>query len=585
MVLAKGLKFIPTPKTSDKDELQSSLDRLFRSLKIKLYFNNHVNKLPNTQQAFKPKFHIPKLTWNPPVENKTLSIYIERTQQLFNQIYKNLQYTQFHFPRNTTKSERIFITTIKNDNSLIIKPSDKNLGIALMDKSWYINEIERQLNDTDTYKSADKNTIVSLIQEVITDIHQLLQRFPTYFTEQAKKFLTHKTQTEQIQVPVIYILPKVHKPKLTGRPIVPSHSWCTSALSKWLDDQLQSLKPFITTTIKDSKTLVNQLEKLRIPHQNCVLITADVNSLYTEIPTADGITLMQNFLREYVTDAKLRMLYLRSLEIILYNNGLEFNGKFFIQIKGTAMGTSVAPIYADIFLFMLEIPTLKKLSFTPLFYVRYLDDILIILEHAHQTIELTTGLNNMHKNIVLDFKVNQESNEYLDLEIYKGKRFKSLNILDIKVHQKSMNMYLYIPYRSFHTQHNKSGLIKTELIRYIRISSSFDDYLKTKKALYTRLIARGYPIKFLNLHFNSVKYKDRNIYLADKVQTKDNQAPLIFSTDFNPFTKLAPIKHAIRMNWNILKTNKETLMLHSNPPHMAWKKGKTLLELISQRTL
>lgn len=535
----------------------------------------------NQAVLYKPKFHIPGSTWEPPQRNQKVELYINRTNQIFEKIFNQIRSTSFHFPRNTTASERLFLKQLSLDPTVILKPTDKNLGLAILDTSWYNGEITRQLSDTATYKEVQPDEIHEVTQEVQNDIEHLITTKRSLFSEQVRKFLTVKTDTSSIQVPRIYILPKVHKPKLTGRPIVPSHSWCTTALSRWLDDELQSLLPHLTTVTKDSKSLVNTLENLTINHPNCILITADVQSLYTEIPTSDGLKLMKSFLQMTMSDSQKRMLFLRALELILTKNYTEFNGKFFHQIKGTAMGTPCAPVYANIFLFMLEGPTLKKLQETPLIYKRFLDDILSIVKDSSLVQEFVQSLNDMHPNIKLDFSINAERAEFLDLVIYKGKRFREKGILDLKVHQKVMNMYLYIPYSSYHTSHMKSGFITTELIRYIRNTSSFEEYMKTKRAFYTRLRARGYPVNFLNFHFNKVKYKDRENFLGIRpVQTQGNSTPLIFSTTFTPLSKIAPIKQAIKTHWNLLKTDKLIAPLFSELPHMAWKKGTSLQQLI-----
>lgn len=538
-------------------------------------------KSMNQAVLYKPKFHIPGSTWEPPQRNQKVELYINRTNQIFEKIFNQIRSTSFHFPRNTTASERLFLKQLSLDPTVILKPTDKNLGLAILDTSWYNGEITRQLSDTATYKEVQPDEIHEVTQEVQNDIEHLITTKRSLFSEQVRKFLTVKTDTSSIQVPRIYILPKVHKPKLTGRPIVPSHSWCTTALSRWLDDELQSLLPHLTTVTKDSKSLVNTLENLTINHPNCILITADVQSLYTEIPTSDGLKLMKSFLQMTMSDSQKRMLFLRALELILTKNYTEFNGKFFHQIKGTAMGTPCAPVYANIFLFMLEGPTLKKLQETPLIYKRFLDDILSIVKDSSLVQEFVQSLNDMHPNIKLDFSINAERAEFLDLVIYKGKRFREKGILDLKVHQKVMNMYLYIPYSSYHTSHMKSGFITTELIRYIRNTSSFEEYMKTKRAFYTRLRARGYPVNFLNFHFNKVKYKDRENFLGIRpVQTQGNSTPLIFSTTFTPLSKIAPIKQAIKTHWNLLKTDKLIAPLFSELPHMAWKKGTSLQQLI-----
>ena len=72
-------------------------------------------------------------------------------------------------------------------------------------------------------------------------------------------------------------------------------------------------------------------------------------------------------------------LLLDLLHFVLYNNLLQFDGTTYIQIFGFAMGTSFAPIGANIYLAILEVD-LKKLYQSdpslswPKFYKRYIDD-------------------------------------------------------------------------------------------------------------------------------------------------------------------------------------------------------------------
>ena len=44
----------------------------------------------------------------------------------------------------------------------------------------------------------------------------------------------------------------------------------------------------------------------------------------------------------------------QTLQLILNNNYFEFNGKYYLQTHGTAMGTPVAPSYANLFMAALE---------------------------------------------------------------------------------------------------------------------------------------------------------------------------------------------------------------------------------------
>ena len=54
------------------------------------------------------------------------------------------------------------------------------------------------------------------------------------------------------------------------------------------------------------------------------------------------------------------------VNIILQNNNFEFDGQFFLQKHGTAMGTRMAPPYANLFMGSLEATALKNAPCRPL---------------------------------------------------------------------------------------------------------------------------------------------------------------------------------------------------------------------------
>ena len=56
------------------------------------------------------------------------------------------------------------------------------------------------------------------------------------------------------------------------------------------------------------------------------------------------------------------------LQIVLKNNTFEFDGKCYIQLQGTAMGTKLAPAYANIFMGKLEESVLSSAPLKPSYY-------------------------------------------------------------------------------------------------------------------------------------------------------------------------------------------------------------------------
>ena len=88
------------------------------------------------------------------------------------------------------------------------------------------------------------------------------------------------------------------------------------------------------------------------------------------------------------------------------NAHFTFNGQIYIQVDGVAMGSSLAPLLADILMIELErslIPNLQKITF----WRHYVNDTICFVKIG--LIEyIRSVLNSFHKNIQFTYKV--ESN-------------------------------------------------------------------------------------------------------------------------------------------------------------------------------
>lgn len=65
-------------------------------------------------------------------------------------------------------------------------------------------------------------------------------------------------------------------------------------------------------------------------------------------------------------------------EVVPVNINFEFNGKHFLQKHGTAIGTRVAPSYANLFMHDLESELLDLAPVRPYMWLRYIDDIFVV---------------------------------------------------------------------------------------------------------------------------------------------------------------------------------------------------------------
>ena len=83
----------------------------------------------------------------------------------------------------------------------------------------------------------------------------------------------------------------------------------------------------------------------------CVfLVSRDVTGLYTHIPQDEGIKATHEALDRRKDKSVPTDFIIKLLELLTKWNIFEFNGKYFQQLEGTAMGQTHAPDYDGIFM-------------------------------------------------------------------------------------------------------------------------------------------------------------------------------------------------------------------------------------------
>ena len=130
--------------------------------------------------------------------------------------------------------------------------------------------------------------------------------------------------------------------------------------------------------LKDITDFLNKLSNLGTLPSNAMLVTLDVSSLYTNIPHNEGIDACRHFLGTR-TDKHIPTETLCDLlRMILTMNNFTFNQEHYLQVHGTAMGTKMAPSFANLFLGIFEIDALSNAPFHFHTWWRFLDDVFVI---------------------------------------------------------------------------------------------------------------------------------------------------------------------------------------------------------------
>ena len=276
-------------------------------------------------------------------------------------------------------------------------------------------------------------------------------------------------KTRNPKTPRFYMLPKVHTPNNPGRPVVSSVACHSSLISKYVDFHLNPVTQRLRSYIRDTTDFINKLSAINDLPKNTILISIDVRSLYTNIPTNEGLDAVKLTLNEPMNKNALKaspIVILELLKLILTCNNFEFNGKHFLQIKGCAMGTICAPSYANIFMGIFEEQYIYQfIESNAKLYLRYIDDIFILWTSTRQQFEnFISGLNQKHSSIKFDYEMSSTEIPFLDTIVYIDNK----NHLQTRLYWKTTDRQNYLHRASEHPPPLKDSLAYSQALRIKR---------------------------------------------------------------------------------------------------------------------
>ena len=540
--LALGTKFITVPK-SDPSILSQSMKTFRRTIRLRHLFKDDDN---NTI----PKYWLPS-SWNP--------LYLDQRRDIestMSSLQKSIQPSTTPIRSNINKQDiKQYNNLLYDDNTLVIL-ADKNLGYAVVTKSWYLQRCYEHLNSnsyikvTHQYKQGIQGK--STINFLVDSLSDLIMEYQNQLGTDEIKWILQKPKDEWEPMR-FYITAKVHKKPVKGRPIVPSMTWMTFHLSQWIANQLNPLLPNTEWVLKDSYDLLSALKQINqstLPNTLRVA-SADVDALYPSMDINTGLQLVKNFIEELDWENNHKREFLiKAMQFVLTKGYISFQDQIYQQTNGAAMGSPMIPPYANIFMYQLEKNTVHKYTNlgTILLYKRFIDDVFIITKDSEIT-ELQSELNSLNPSIKLTWSPPAKHCNFLDLVVLVKN-----NKIHTKVFQKQLNTYAYLPFHSYHTPAQKRGFIKGEAIRYARICTEELDFKLMVKLFTLRLQRRGYPLSFIHRALGQVQHKDRQKYTVTAKPSNNKVIPLLFKTEYNPIVSQHNIRTALnQFTANVLK--------------------------------
>ena len=366
-----------------------------------------------------------------------------------------------------------------------------------------------------------------------------------------------ETRDDELDLPYIYWIPKMHKNPYKHRFIAGSSKCSTKPLSilltKLLTHIKQGLQKYCETAysrsginqmwiLKNSKELLEHLKSPAFNHVTSIK-SFDFSTLYTTIPhqkLKERLTsIIRNafifkngnrrykylvlgheetyFVKEH-SDSKNKYYeddIIKMLEFLVDNIFVVFAGKVFQQTVGIPMGTNCAPLLADIFLYSYEADFIQSLLSTGKKHLasrfnltyRYIDDVLSI-----NNPEFENYLGQMYP-AELEIKDTTESitsASYLDLLLSIGRDGQ----LHTSIYDKRDDFNFHItnfPFLSSNIPSSPAyGVFISQLIRYSRACSSYECFILRARRLSRKLLKQGYLAERLKSSFRkfSGRYGD-----------------------------------------------------------------------------
>ena len=234
-------------------------------------------------------------------------------------------------------------------NDIEIKKADKSNTLVIMDKEVYKEKLV--LKDhllTETYQKASPDAN----KKVFGKLKKLVNKHSNCLTKNENKVVLETNWKDSN----FYILPKIHKSSeikdavasanseyihiempqsLKGRPISGGPEAVTQGASHLLEKLLSPLVPHMKSYIKDEWDFLRRIPSF-LPY-NATLLTCDIVSLYTSIPTSLGIEALDYWitrLQHLIPVRFTKEFILELAEFVLTNNFTKFGEDQWQQLTG-----------------------------------------------------------------------------------------------------------------------------------------------------------------------------------------------------------------------------------------------------------
>ena len=416
---------------------------------------------------------------------------------------------------NLTKDEQQALKRLKNVNDIVILPADKGRVTVVMDKTDYFDKMDALVNDKQTYEELKRDPTPSLQRKLNSKILTLKK------TDAIDTQRYYRLRCSVPQPPKLYGLPKLHKPGIPMRPIVSFCGSPTYQLSKYLTTILQPLTDKSRRKLQSTENFIDAIKTVQIP-DDYKLVSFDVKSLFTSIPLQLALQCTETAIQQ--STAKLPLPtedIMDLLNLCLTSTYFQYNGRHYKQLHGTAMGSPVSVVVAEIVMQHVEESALATCRQTIPLWLRYVDDTFTAV-HKDEIDDFHDHLNEQNADIQFTKEIEENGKlPFLDCLVSRDN-----NELRTTVYRKPTHTDRLLDESSYNPTSHKATTIKT-LTRRAQLVCNTPDSLRDEN--------RYLECVFHKNNYNS-DFIRRNIYRPTEVDAT-NMNPTPVTTVTIPYIK------------------------------------------------
>ena len=252
-------------------------------------------------------------------------------------------------------------------------------------------------------------------------------------------------------MPSMTAYPKLHKNPVTARPVISNIKAPHSRSSKWAARALSGYVGLISDAhIKSTRDFYMRVKMSRAKGR---LLSLDIKSLFTNIPVDEAIEVV----RTYSTGPDPTFnnlpiepdLFCDILKLCTSYNQFTFGSKYYRQISGVPMGSSLSPILANLYMEHFEANLLEDIpvDLRPTMWLRYVDDIFCCYEDMNKFEDFLERLNGIRPSIQFTHELSRTDRVITGSPDLPANVTESLPFLEFNVMRQDNASFIFSIYR------------------------------------------------------------------------------------------------------------------------------------------